>query len=134
MQIEDVLMDLHMIFFVKQYGCLLYLDDNSIQHVNRVRDGGKYANAQIGDYAIQRMFDDWDMANNVAVTSGQDISNTSNTNPAAKVLERDRNDYKFKIYGSMYMKYKIAKGINFKIYYRWRFSKHKARSLARCSV
>jgi len=92
----------------------LYLDDNSIQHVNRVRDGGKYANAQIGDYAIQRMFDDWDMANNVAVTSGQDISNTSNTNPAAKVLERDRNDYKFKIYGSMYMKYKIAKGINLK--------------------
>ncbi|MDG2491508.1 MAG: TonB-dependent receptor [Flavobacteriaceae bacterium] len=92
----------------------LYLDGNTIGQVNRVRDGGKYANAQIGDYAIQRMFDDWDMTNNVAVTSGQDISNTSNTNPAAKVLERDRNDYKFKLYGSMYMKYKIAKGLNFK--------------------
>jgi len=92
----------------------LYLDANTIQFVNRVRDGGKYANAQIGDYAIQRMFDDWDIVNNVAVTSGTDISNTSNTNPAAKVLERDRNDYKFKIYGSLYLKYKIAKGLNFK--------------------
>ncbi len=92
----------------------LYLDANTIQHVNRVRDGGKYANAQIGDYGIQRMFDDWDLANNVAVTSGTDISNTSNTNPAAKVLERDRNDYKFKLYGSAYLKYKITKGLNFK--------------------
>ena len=92
----------------------LYLDANTIGNVNRVRDGGKYANAQIGDYAIQRMFDDWDMTNNSAVTSGQDISNTSNTNPAAKVLERDRNDYKFKVYGSMYMKYKLAKGLNFR--------------------
>ena len=91
-----------------------YLDENTIQHVNRLRDGGKYANAQVGDYAIQRMFDDWDMVNNVAVTSGQDISNTSNTNPAAKVIERDRNDYKFKLYGSVYLKYKIAKGLTFK--------------------
>ena len=92
----------------------VYLDENTIQHINRVRDNGKYANAQVGDYAIQRMFDDWDLTNNVAVTSGQDISNTSNTNPAAKVIERDRNDYKFKLYGSVYAKYKIAKGLNFK--------------------
>ena len=92
----------------------LYLDENTIQHVNRIRDGGKYANAQIGDYAVQRMFDDWDLVNNVAVNSGTDISNTSNTNPAAKVLERDRNDYKFKLYGSMYLKYKLAEGLNFK--------------------
>jgi len=91
-----------------------YLDENTIQHVNRVRDGGKYSYAQVGDYAIQRMFDDWDLTNNQAVSSGQDISNTSNTNPAAKVIERDRNDYKFKLYGSVYAKYKIAKGLNFK--------------------
>ena len=91
-----------------------YLDENTIQHVNRVRDGGKYAYAEVGDYAIQRMFDDWDLTNDVAVTSGQDISNTSNTNPAAKVIERDRNDYKFKLYGSTYFKFKLAKGLNFK--------------------
>ena len=92
----------------------LYLDENTIQHVNRVRDNGKYAYAEVGDYAIQRMFDDWDMVNNVAVTSGQDISNTSNTNPAAKVIERNRNDYKFKMYGSTYLRLKLDKGLHFK--------------------
>ena len=91
-----------------------YLDENTIQNINRLRDGGKYANAQVGDYAIQRMFDDWDMDANEAVVSGTDISNTSNTNPAAKVIERDRNDYKFKLYGSMYLNYKIADGLSFK--------------------
>ena len=39
----------------------LYLDENTIQFVNRFRDNGKYANAQVGDYAIQRMFDDYDL-------------------------------------------------------------------------
>lgn len=87
----------------------LYLDENTIKFVNRLRDGGKYANAQIGDYAIQRMFDDYDLENGVPIASGgTDISNTSNTNPAAKVLERDRNDYKFKTYGSFFGKYNFT--------------------------
>ena len=93
----------------------LYLDETNIQYVNRLRDGGKYANAQIGDYAIQRMFDDYDLfADEPVASGGTDISNTSNTNPAAKVLERDRNDYKFKMYASAYAQYKIAKGLKFK--------------------
>lgn len=91
-----------------------YLDENTILHINRIRDNGKYSYAQVGDYAIQRMFDDWDMDNGVAVASGTDISNTSNTNPAAKVLERDRNDYKFKMYGSSYLRLKLAKGLQYK--------------------
>ncbi len=95
----------------------VYLDANTIQFVNRTRDNGKYANVQIGDYAIQRMFDDFDLANGVPMPNGGaglDISNTSNTNPAAKVLERDRTDDKFKIFGSMYLKYKVAKGLSFR--------------------
>lgn len=93
----------------------LYLDENNIQFVNRLRDGGVYANAQIGDYAVQRMFDDFDLDTMMPVESGgTDISNTSNTNPAAKVLERDRNDYKFKLAGSFYGRYKIADGLAFK--------------------
>ena len=103
----------------------LYLDENTIQFVNRFRDGGKYANAQIGDYAIQRMFDDYDLIagmpdsdspDSLGGTSitGTDISNTSNTNPAAKVLERDRTDEKFKIFGSMYGKYKITDNLTFR--------------------
>ena len=93
----------------------LYLDANNIQFVNRLRDGGRYANAQVGDYAIQRMFDDYDLVTMQPIESGgTDISNTSNTNPAAKVLERDRNDYKFKLAGSVYGKYKLADGLNFR--------------------
>ncbi|QNM85309.1 TonB-dependent receptor [Polaribacter pectinis] len=95
----------------------VYLDANTIKYVNRTRDGGKYADAKIGDYAIQRMFDDFDLSTGLPVPnggSGIDISNTSNTNPAAKVLERDRRDYRKKIFGSIYGKYKIADGIHFK--------------------
>ena len=103
----------------------LYLDENTIQFVNRFRDGGKYADAQIGDYAIQRMFDDYDLVAGMpdsdlpdslsgTTITGTDISNTSNTNPAAKVLERDRTDEKFKIFGSMYGKYKITDNLTFR--------------------
>ena len=95
----------------------VYLDANTIQYVNRTRDGGKYADAAVGDYAIQRMFDDFDLTTGLPVPnggSGLDISNTSNTNPAAKVLERDRRDFRKKIFGSFYAKYKIADGIHFK--------------------
>ena len=103
----------------------LYLDENTIQFVNRYRDGGKYADAQIGDYAIQRMFDDYDLVAGMpdsdlpdslsgTTITGTDISNTSNTNPAAKVLERDRTDEKFKIFGSMYGKYKITDNLTFR--------------------
>ena len=93
----------------------LYLDENTIQYVNRFRDGGKYANAQIGDYAIQRMFDDYDLdAGEPSTGSGTDISNTSNTNPGAKVLERFRRDYKKKIFASFYAKYEISDDLSFR--------------------
>ncbi len=89
----------------------LYHDANTIKFVNTF----KYPNVKIGDYAVQRHFDDFDLTTMQPVASGgTDISNTSNTNPAAKVLERDRNDYKFKLFGSFYGKYKITKGLNFK--------------------
>ena len=89
----------------------VYHDANTIQYVNRF----KYPDVQIGDYATQRHFDDYDLDAEAPVASGgTDISNTSNTNPAAKVLERDRNDYKFKLYGSTYLQYKIMDGLKFK--------------------
>lgn len=93
----------------------VYLDANNIQFVNRLRDNGKYANAQIGDYAIQRMFDDYDLTTGLPIaTGGTDISNTSNTNPAAKILERNRTDDKFKIFGSIYGNYDITDALSFK--------------------
>ena len=93
----------------------LYLDENTIQFVNRLRDNGKYADAQIGDYAIQRMFDDYDLEAGMPVESGgTDISNTSNTNPGAKVLERNRYDLKFKLFGSAYGQWNITEDLGFR--------------------
>jgi len=93
----------------------LYITEETLPFVNKLRDGGKYAYAQVGDYAIQRMFDDYDLDTMQPVESGgTDISNTSNTNPAAKVLERDRNDYKFKLAGSFYGQYNITNDLSFR--------------------
>ncbi|WP_299115396.1 TonB-dependent receptor [uncultured Winogradskyella sp.] len=86
----------------------LYHDENSIQFV----DFNTYPNVQVGDYAIQRHFDNYDLFGDGSVA--QDISNTSNTNPAAKVLERDRNDYKFKLAGRFFGEYKILDGLKFR--------------------
>lgn len=84
----------------------VYHDENTIKFVDR----DVYPDVQVGDYAIQRHFDNYSGDG----FNEQDISNTSNTNPAAKVIERDRNDYKFKVFASTYLQYKIMDGLNFK--------------------
>ena len=82
----------------------VYLDATTINQINRY----KFPDAQIGDYATQYMFDDYDVATGQYVPSGgTDIGNTSNANPAAKILERDRRDVKMKLYGSVYGTYEI---------------------------
>lgn len=95
----------------------VYLDANNIQFVNRARENGRWANAQIGDYAVQRMFDDFDLVlgvpDTVGTISGTDLSDTSNTNPLAKVAEKNRTDEKFKLFGSVYGKYNITSDLSF---------------------
>lgn len=86
----------------------VYHDDRTIQFVDR----NVYPNVQVGDYATQRHFDNYDLYGDGSALV--DISNTSNTNPAAKVLERDRNDFKFKAYGRFFAEYKIADGLKFR--------------------
>ncbi|MEO1808531.1 MAG: SusC/RagA family TonB-linked outer membrane protein, partial [Bacteroidota bacterium] len=93
----------------------LYLDENSIQFVNRSRENGRWADAQIGDYAMERMFDDFDLEAGVPSTgSGTDISATSNQSALAKVLERDRRRFQTKLYANTYMNINILDGLNFK--------------------
>ena len=92
----------------------LYHDENTIQFVDR----NVYPDVQVGDYAVQRHFDNYDLNGDGGEV---DISNTSNTNPAAKVIERDRNDYKFKLFGSAYAKYKIMDGLNFRVSFQGSF-------------
>lgn len=85
----------------------LYHNENTIQFVDR----NVYPDVQVGDYAVQRHFDNYDLFND----GGQvDISTTSNTNPGAKVLERDRNDLKFKMRASVFGQYEIIDGLKFR--------------------
>ncbi|WP_298352710.1 TonB-dependent receptor [uncultured Dokdonia sp.] len=86
----------------------IFHDANSIQYVDR----NVYPDVQIGDYARERHFDNYDLFGDGSELV--DISTTSNQNPAAKVLERDRTDKQFRMYGNFYGKYKIAEGLNFK--------------------
>lgn len=82
----------------------IYHDENTIQYVDRK----VYPDVQIGDYARDRHFDNY-------ILNGKevDISNTSNQNPYAKVVERDYNTYDFKLFSSAYINLKLAKGLNF---------------------
>lgn len=83
----------------------LYHDANTIQFVDR----SVYPDVQIGDYAVQRHFDNYDLFGDGTLI---DISDTSNTNPGAKVLERDRNDYKFKVFGNFYGEYELVDNLS----------------------
>lgn len=83
----------------------IYHDENTIQFVDR----NVYPDVEVGDYAVQRHFDNYDLFGDGTLI---DISDTSNTNPAAKVLERDRNDYKFKVFGNFYADYEIMDDLN----------------------
>ncbi len=85
----------------------LYHDEETIKFVDR----NAYPDVEVGDYAWQRHFDNYDLDGDGGDT---DISNTSNANPAAKVLERDRNEYRFKVFGSTFLEFKILDGLKFR--------------------
>lgn len=86
----------------------VYHDANTIRYVDR----DNYPDVQIGDYATQRHFDNYDLYGDGSTLV--DISNTSNTNPAAKVIERQRNEYKLKMRGSFYGKYDFTDNLSIK--------------------
>ncbi|RMG88696.1 MAG: TonB-dependent receptor [Bacteroidetes bacterium] len=92
----------------------LYLDENTIKFVNRLRENGRWADAQIGDYAMERMFDDFDLATQMPALSGVDISGTSNQSALAKVLERDRRKFQTKILANAYVNVNLTDDLFFK--------------------
>ncbi|MCU4157105.1 TonB-dependent receptor [Carboxylicivirga sp. A043] len=81
--------------------------EHTIQYVDR----NKYPDVQVGDYTFERHFDNYDFYGN---GSDVDISTTSNANPYAKVVERDERLYDFRLSTNSYLKFKLAKGLNFK--------------------
>jgi len=94
----------------------LYLTEDNIQYVNRTRENGRWADAKVGDYAMERMFDDFDLANNVpdSANAGTDISGTSNQSALAKVLERDRRKYQTKIFTNAFINVNLTDDLFFK--------------------
>ncbi len=83
----------------------IYHDENTIQYVDRK----VYPDVQVGDYAMDRHFDNY-------ILNGKevDISNTSNQNPYAKVVEREFRTYDFKLFSNVYLQLKLADGLNFR--------------------
>ncbi|MEL6651981.1 MAG: SusC/RagA family TonB-linked outer membrane protein, partial [Bacteroidota bacterium] len=101
---------------VRQHAWLpLYLDENNIQYVNRFRENGRWADAQVGDYAMERMFDDYDLvAGAPSEGSGTDISGTSNQSALAKVLERDRRKFQTKVFANSYLNINLTDDLFFR--------------------
>lgn len=93
----------------------LYLDEDNIRYVNRFRENGRWADAQIGDYAMERMFDDYDLtAGTPSTGSGTDISGTSNQSALAKVVERDRRKFQTKIFANSYLNINLTDDLFFR--------------------
>jgi len=85
----------------------LYHDENTVRYIDRAN----YPDIGIGDYAQERNFDNYDLYGD---GSEVDISTTSNASALAKVLERDRRIFRFKMYGSAYLKLNLAPGLSFR--------------------
>lgn len=85
----------------------IYHDENTIQYVDR----SKYPDVQVGDYTMERHFDNYDLYGDGGDT---DISTTSNVNPYAKVVERDYSVKDFKLLTNAYAKVKLMDGLNFR--------------------
>lgn len=94
----------------------LYITEDNIQYVNRFRENGRWADVQVGDYAMERMFDDFDLIAGEPdpLSSGTDISSTSNQSALAKVLERDRRKYQTKIFSNAYLNINLTDNLFFK--------------------
>jgi TonB-linked SusC/RagA family outer membrane protein len=94
----------------------LWLTEDNIGYVNRYRENGRWSDVKVGDYAMERMFDDYDLENGMPDPnmSGTDISTTSNQGSLAKVLERDRRKYQTKVYANTFLKYQITDALSFK--------------------
>lgn len=93
----------------------LYLDEDNINYVNRYRENGRWADAEIGDYAMERMFDDFNLVTGLPneTNSGTDISTTSNQNSLAKVVERDYRKYENKVYANTQLTYTLSDHFEF---------------------
>ncbi|MFB9057943.1 SusC/RagA family TonB-linked outer membrane protein [Mariniflexile ostreae] len=90
----------------------IYHTEHSLQFVD---PNGAYADKQVGDYARQDHFTIFDLDGDGQINDIlTNIGNSNNANPYARIMERDRTDEKFQLYGSFYGQYNITSDLSFK--------------------
>ena len=94
-----------------------YHTEESLQFVAQDSEGnyvGANGNVTVGDYVTGNDFTIWDSDGDGIFddTLGSNIANTSNPNPLAQIVERERTNRKFKLLSSVYAKYKINENFN----------------------
>ena len=88
----------------------IYHTDYTLQLVDPIA----FPDLQIGDYTRQNHFSIFDLDGDGQINDQlNNIGNSNNQNPYARVTERNRVDEKFKMFGSVYGKYKIIDGLDF---------------------
>ncbi|MBP0904907.1 SusC/RagA family TonB-linked outer membrane protein [Mariniflexile gromovii] len=89
----------------------IYHTDQSLQFVD---PNGPYASMQVGDYARQDHFVIFDLDGDGDIDDRlTNIGNSNNANPYARIVERNRSDEKFQLYGSFYGRYNITDALTF---------------------
>ncbi|MDP5106465.1 MAG: TonB-dependent receptor [Polaribacter sp.] len=90
----------------------IYHTEQSLQYIN---PNGAYASMQVGDYARQDHFTIFDLDGDGVIDNIlTNIGNSNNANPYARIVERNRSDKKFQLFGSLYAQYEITDDLNFK--------------------
>lgn len=90
----------------------IYHTEQSLQYVD---PNGAYANMQVGDYARQDHFTIFDLDGDGVIDNIlTNIGNSNNANPYARIVERNRSDKKFQLFGSLYAQYQVTEDLNFK--------------------
>ncbi|MFD1016791.1 SusC/RagA family TonB-linked outer membrane protein [Winogradskyella rapida] len=88
----------------------IYHTEETLQHV----DLNDFSGLEVGDYVRQNHFTIFDLDGDGEINDVlQNIGNSTNQNPYARVTERNRMDKKFKMFGSVNAKYKIIDGLSF---------------------
>jgi TonB-linked SusC/RagA family outer membrane protein len=90
----------------------IYHTEQSLQYVD---PDGAYPDLQVGDYARQDHFTIFDLDGDGEINDIlTNIGNSNNANPYARIVERNRTDKKFQLYGNLYGQYKVTEDLNFK--------------------
>ncbi|WP_372758065.1 SusC/RagA family TonB-linked outer membrane protein [Mariniflexile sp.] len=90
----------------------IYHTEHSLQFID---PNGAYKNMQVGDYARQDHFIIFDLDGDGDIDDRlSNIGNSNNANPYARIVERNRSDEKFQLFGSFYGQYNITKDLSFR--------------------